>query len=79
MMTLTFRNLVFDELLARSWRADAPVQRVGFWFITITMPGEDDTITHAVTGQGETADAARMKAVEVANVWRGRKAAERNQ
>lgn len=79
MTTPTFRNLRLDELLDRGWYTNGSVQRGGIWFMTLVLPAPNDTIIHAVTGEGETAEAAQSKATELANVWRERKAAEQSQ
>ncbi len=68
-----FRDLTLDELLGRGRQvqASSPVQRSGGIYVcTLVLPNQHDGVIHAVTGQGMTADAARDKAVEIANVWR---------
>ena len=69
----TFRDLAFEELLARGWQAQASssVQHSGgIYACTLVLPNQHGGIVHAVTGQGRTRDEAREKAVEVANRWR---------
>ncbi len=50
----------------------------GLWTCTLVLADGDSDMIHAVTGQGLTAEAARDKATELANRWRGLKAAERS-
>ncbi len=69
----TFRDLTFDELLGRGWQVQigSPAQQPdGTWRLTLILPGPEDMIIHAVTGQGQTGDEAQAKAIEIANVWR---------
>lgn len=82
MTTPRFRDLTFLELLGRGWRVSGPIPADdgtydGTWFVTLALPEPNDTLIHAVTGQGVTADAARDKAVEIANAWRRMQAEQR--
>jgi hypothetical protein len=66
----TFRDLTFEELLARGWQvqASSSIQRSGgIHACTLVLPNQHGGVVHAVTGQGETALEAQAKAVEVAN------------
>jgi len=79
MTTPRFRDLTFVELLGRSWRVSDPMMADdGNWFVSLGLFDAESTMVHAVTGHGATADAARAKAVEMANRWRVMQAEERS-
>jgi hypothetical protein len=42
----------------------------GVHVCTLVLPNQHGGVIHAVTGQGETAEAAQANAVELANRWR---------
>ena len=73
MTTPTFRDLTLDELGGRGWRVQggSPVrQQSGTWDCTLVLLDGAGILVHAATGQGQTGDEARGKAVEIANLWR---------
>ncbi len=77
----TFRDLTFEELLARGWQAQASssVQHSGgIYACTLVLPNQHGGVVHAVTAQGETALEAQAKVVEVANRWRRVQAEKRS-
>jgi len=76
-----FRDLTLDELLGRGWQVQASSsgQRSGGIYVcTLVLPNQHGGVVHAVTGQGMTVDAARDKAVEIANGWRRMQAEKRS-
>lgn len=75
MTTPTYRELTLDELQDRGWLLTPPAEGPdGLLSVTLVLPGDDDTIVHAVTGQGRTGSQARQKAIEMTNVWRRKQA-----
>ena len=73
MTTPPDRDLTLDELIVRGWEAEitSAVQRHREDYLcTLVLPNQHGGVIHAVTGQSETAEAAQVKAVELANQWR---------
>ena len=81
MATPKFRDLTLDELGGRGWRVQdgSPVRRQnGTWDCILVLLDGAGILVHAATGQGQTGDEAREKAVEIANRWRRVQAEKRS-